>query len=343
RAIASFKTDMTYALSLSGVYTFGSINWLRASTKVVPYITGGGGVTHYKVKTVATGSSTEVAFNNGNSLKNFFVPVGIGLKFNLSDLINLDLGYRANIVDNDNFDGTYTHANVHKDKFSYGFLGLEFALGKKSKKQLMFDNPVATMNANFQSKIDHIQTEIDTLKTTMLDSDGDGVADQFDKEPNTPAGCPVDSHGVTRDTDGDGVPDCKDKQLITPTECQPVDADGVGKCPDPECCKNRMDSTNACHIGDLPSVSFRGSAKGLSSDAKAMLATVASKMKNNADCSITITGYPAASKASQALCTKRLDAIKSYLSETEGISADRITTNCEVGGGDANTVDIKSN
>ena len=55
-------------------------------------------------------------------------------------------------------------------------------------------------------------------------------------EPNTPAGTPVDTHGVSRDTDGDGVPDSKDKELITPTQCQPVDADGVGKCPDPDCC-----------------------------------------------------------------------------------------------------------
>ena len=73
-----------------------------------------------------------------------------------------------------------------------------------------------------------------------------------------------------------------------------------------------------------------------------MLATVASKMKDNPNCSITITGYPAASKASQAVCNKRIDAIKTYLTEKESISADRITTTCEVGGGDANTVDIKS-
>jgi hypothetical protein len=73
-----------------------------------------------------------------------------------------------------------------------------------------------------------------------------------------------------------------------------------------------------------------------------MLATVASKLKSSANCTITVTGYPAASKASQALCNKRVDAIKAYLTETEGISADRIHTNCEVGGGDANTVDIKA-
>ena len=74
-----------------------------------------------------------------------------------------------------------------------------------------------------------------------------------------------------------------------------------------------------------------------------MLATVAAQLKNNAECSIIVTGYPAASKASQALCNKRVDAIKAYLTEKEGISADRITTNCEVGGGDVNTVDIKTN
>jgi hypothetical protein len=75
-------------------------------------------------------------------------------------------------------------------------------------------------------------------KTTFLpDADGDGVTDQFDQEPNTPANAPVDTHGVSRDTDGDGVPDFKDKELITPTQCQPVDADGIGKCPPPPCCE----------------------------------------------------------------------------------------------------------
>jgi hypothetical protein len=56
-----------------------------------------------------------------------------------------------------------------------------------------------------------------------------------------------------------------------------------------------------------------------------------------------LNAYPEASKASQAVAQKRLDAMKAYLVETGGISADRISTNAEVGGGDKNTVDIKSN
>jgi opacity protein-like surface antigen len=344
RPNSSFKTKMNAAISLSGVYSFGNINWLAAKSMIVPYMSVGGGVAWYKPTTVKTGTTTEVAFANGNVQNSFFIPVGIGLKFNISEMINLDLGYRAQIVDYDNFDGTYAHADVHRDKFSYGFVGIDFAFGKKGQKQLVFDNPAYKLKDILQTQINHVQTEVDSLKLGIVDTDGDGVPDIFDKEPNTPKGCPVDSHGVSRDTDGDGVPDCKDKELITPTICQPVDADGVGKCPDPECCKNMvMADTNKCHMLNLPSISFRSNSGSLSADAKTMLATVASQLRNNAECSITVTGYPAASKASQALCSKRGAAIKAFLTEKEGISANRVNMNCEVGGGDVNIEDIKSN
>ena len=82
--------------------------------------------------------------------------------------------------------------------------------------------------------------------------------------------------------------------------------------------------------------------KGLGMCKTGVLIIDSTKLKANANCNISITGYPAASKASQALCSKRTQAIKQYLMEQEGISSDRITTNCEIGGGDANTVDIKS-
>ena len=51
RPISSFETKMGYSFALSGVYTFGTINWLNATTKVVPYVTGGGGVVEYKPTT----------------------------------------------------------------------------------------------------------------------------------------------------------------------------------------------------------------------------------------------------------------------------------------------------
>ncbi len=353
RPVSSFKTDVDWAVSLSAVLTAGNVNWLSKTNKVIPYISAGIGYIGYSTKIIKAGTTNEIDYVDNNSSKNpLFVPVEAGLKINLSRVINLDLGYRMNFVDADNVDGlpyynypANSSSTFHKDKFSYTFVGLEFSLGNKTKPQLLFDNPAARVNNYLQKQVDTVKTNVDTVKANqekmMKDSDGDGVPDMFDKEPNTPNGCPVDVNGITRDTDGDGVPDCKDKELVTPTQCQPVDADGVGKCPDPECCKNRVDS-NVCNIGDLPSISFHGNNTRLSSDAKAMLATIGTKMKSNAECSISVTGYPAASKASQALCNKRLELIKTFLSESEGISVDRIETNCEVGGGDSNTVDIKS-
>ena len=51
------------------------------------------------------------------------------------------------------------------------------------------------------------------------DSDGDGVADDFDQCPNTAPGAVVDAHGCSaeqRDSDSDGVPDSRDECPNTP-------------------------------------------------------------------------------------------------------------------------------
>lgn len=48
-------------------------------------------------------------------------------------------------------------------------------------------------------------------KPLLDDTDGDGVIDQFDHEPNTPAGALVNLHGIAVDLNGDGIPDSRDK------------------------------------------------------------------------------------------------------------------------------------
>ena len=79
----------------------------------------------------------------------------------------------------------------------------------------------------------------------VVDTDGDGVADDMDKCPGTPAGTAVDSSGcpLPQDDDGDGVTNDADKCPNTPagakvdaTGCEPdSDGDGVGdsrdQCP----------------------------------------------------------------------------------------------------------------
>jgi hypothetical protein len=272
-----------------------------------------------------------------------------GIAFKLSKRVNFAIEDRFTTVKSRLLDGQQWQEQPVSDpaqvgqfqSYNYASARLNFNLGGKAVEPLYWLNP-----------LDYAYSELNQPRHMKLpkpvfeDSDGDGVLDQLDREPNTPAGCPVDTHGVSRDTDGDGVPDCRDKELITPTICQPVNADGVGKCPDPECCKNIVaaPTTTVTCPSDYPSLTFKGSVQTLSNDTKAMLASVASKMKANPTCNVSVTGYPEASKAAQAVCNKRNEAIKMYLVEKEGISADRISTNCEVSNGtNKNTVDIKSN
>ncbi len=351
RPVKSFNTDLHWAASLNAQVTFGNVNWLSVKNTLVPYVSGGLGYASYEPTIVRTGSTVEEAYDN-KEIREFIVPVAVGLKFNLSRMINLDVGYRMHFVDGDNLDGSpywFNNASstVKKDKFSYGFAGLEFSLGNQRKPQLLFDNPAFRTNEILQSQMNNLSTKVDSLaeaqKGLTDDTDGDGVPDRFDREPNTPAGSPVDARGMALDTDGDGVPDSRDKQLVTPTECQPVDADGVGKCPEPECCKTMADSTAMECMADYPSVNFSGNSVQLTNASRGIISTLATQLKEKPNCKIIIRGYPAASKSSQSVCQRRLDAIKNRLVETEGISADRISTDCSVEGGDKNTVDVSSN
>jgi outer membrane protein OmpA-like peptidoglycan-associated protein len=280
---------------------------------------------------------------------------GLGMQFKLSKRVSLSLEDKITITKTDLLDGQQWQSNYPvggnnlyvaqtRDYDSYNFLsiGFNFSLGGKSVEPLWWLNP-----------LDYAYNELNAPKhmkfpkPVLDDADGDGVTDQFDLEPNTPAGAPVDSHGVSRDTDGDGVPDYKDKELITPTQCQPVDADGVGKCPDPACCgeiKKMMENwqpANKCNIGDLPSVSFKGRSVSLDNDAKAVLAGVAAKIRNNPNCKVAVVGYGESSKAAQQLSWDRVNAVINYLVEKEGISADRFVFKYGEGGGDANTVDLR--
>lgn len=369
-------------LSLQGIFTLNNIRFHKAKTSIVFYGGIGAGITIWDTKINALNGSSPYNFSsisaNGyenrkdirnaledmlddsyetdaeNNKENSPTLFGqqlkpsahllAGVAFKLGERVNLAIEDRFTIIKSDLLDGQQwqEHTAVDPvqtrdfDSYNYLSVGLNFNLGKNKVQPLWWINP-----------LDYAYSELNNPKHMKIpkpvldDEDGDGVTDQFDKCPGTPANVKVNVDGCPMDTDGDGVPDYKDKELITPTYCQPVDADGVGKCPDPECCEELM-KANACDLMDLPSITFTGRSSTLSSDAQAMLATVASKLKNNATCTIVVTGYPEASKASQAMCNSRIEAIKAYLTETEGISADRIEVYCEVGGGAPNTVDIKS-
>ena len=223
----------------------------------------------------------------------------------------------------------------HPDHLIYTNASFNYNIGSMAKRvaPLWQLNPLAYSYGELNNP-----THMKFPKQLLDDSDSDGVTDQFDIEPNTPAGCPVDAKGKSRDTDGDGVPDCRDKELITPTSCQPVNADGVGTCPPPACCSEKPKG-GSCSIGSLPSVGFKNGVK-IGSDADAILAAAAAQIKANPDCKICVVGHGTASKRAQQLSWDRVEAVINYFVEKQGISRDRFVFKYGEEG-DANTVDLQ--
>ncbi|MDP1972513.1 MAG: OmpA family protein, partial [Sediminibacterium sp.] len=219
----SFTTKMNWSASLSGVVTLANINWSQMRTSVQPYLSVGAGAVSYTPRTINNAGISEGMLPKATDMS-FFVPVGFGVKMNLSKSVNLDLGYTMSFVDNDNLDG-YFKPPYAADKYSYAHIGLEFALGKKSKPQMATHNPPAQMNSelraadaklaaeiaagqeNLNRKIAEMSALQAELAKMKMDSDGDGVSDYFDKCPGTEktvkvdgAGCPLPVVVATKDT-----------------------------------------------------------------------------------------------------------------------------------------------
>jgi outer membrane protein OmpA-like peptidoglycan-associated protein len=275
--------------------------------------------------------------------------VGAGVAFKLSNRINLAIEDRYTLTNDDLLDGQRwaeqpgpgtAVLTSNWDTYNFASVGLNFNLGSKAVEPLWWQNP-----------LDYAYQEIRKPKYMILpkpvlpDADGDGITDQFDQE-QTPQGCPVDSHGVSLDTDGDGVPDCRDKEKVTPTYCQPVDADGVGKCPCPDSsCFPKGTGGGECAtlLGALPSVTFTSNTSTtLTNDAKALLASIAARLRQNAECKVVVTSYCSSTKAQQQRAWDRVNVIIRYMVESEGISGDRFYWQIGQEGGDCNTVDFRA-
>jgi len=198
-----FSTNY-YQPTLSGVFNFATVDYLRRKNAINFYVSAGAGLAFYKPTLYgAPGVNSTPVSTYPNTVTSLVIPVGLGVKFRVTDAVAINLGYTENFIDGDNFDGV-DYAYPTKDRYSYGYAGVEFTLGSKSKPNLEWANPVALMYdelydealrqevAALKGRVGNVENAVRDLKK---DSDGDGVSDQFDKCPNTPAGTVVDGSG----------------------------------------------------------------------------------------------------------------------------------------------------
>ncbi|HUH19912.1 OmpA family protein [Albibacterium sp.] len=297
----TFETDLNWQTGLTGNYHFGAIDFLRRENVVGFYLSAGYNLANYEVTSSTAGGSVD-----GESRTEQVIPVGAGVKFKLGSVVNLDLGYKMNFLDADNLDNNYD-TNPHAlDKYSYGYAGLEFNLGSKSKPTLEWNNPVANLydelkDPALRNEVEALKQRVTTLEGTVAelgkDTDGDGVADKFDKCPNTPAGTVVDGSGC------------------------PI------KFPEP---------VASASVGDYAPIQFEFDSYVLKTSSYPTLDKVSQDLRNS-NGSINVEGY-ASAEGSDAynlqLSKDRANAVKNYLVNS-GVAASNVNA---VGHGEANPV-----
>lgn len=206
-----FETDIQYGVDLRGVVNVATVDFLRRENAVNFFVTAGYGLLAYNPVltqndgTVVDYKAIKEAAGGDSYVKKSYIPVGAGIKFKVSERVAFNLAYTMKFADADDIDGLVANG-PSKDKFSYTSAGLEFSLGSKAKPNLDWVNPLALMYDELKDP--SLRQEVEALKNRVAnveksvedlkkDSDGDGVADMFDKEPNSAAGAVVDGSGRT--------------------------------------------------------------------------------------------------------------------------------------------------
>jgi OOP family OmpA-OmpF porin len=187
------------AFSLGGMFDIGSVSFLHRQNGLLLYGTAGAGLDMY-TPTWTNLKGTQLSYSS--AAKALEAPLGAGLKFKLSDALALNLGYTVTFLQAYNFSGFHTYDNFNE--YGYTYAGLEYTFGTKSKPNIEWVNPVAMMydelyDAALRAEVAALKVRVAAVETAVndlkKDSDGDGVSDQFDKCPNTPAGTVVDGSG----------------------------------------------------------------------------------------------------------------------------------------------------
>ncbi len=240
-SVYPYATAADSAVDLKGLRMVGTLNYrLFSSGRAVHlYLGAGGGFlnwnmlsprgdTTYKVQGVR---SPSIDFKASELLGTALVRLMIQPSRSTSINLTVSADYLTNA--GAEFDKS---VNDKRDRWMYGS-ALSFNVllgGGVSKEKWRSDLAWKDKTGNGPGK----------PLTSALDSDGDGVPDEFDKCPNTPRGAVVDATGCPLDSDRDGVPDGLDDCPNTPPEARGfVDVHG---CPVDEDFDGVPDYLDAC-------------------------------------------------------------------------------------------------
>lgn len=149
----------------------------------------------------------------------------------------------------------------------------------------------------------------------VVDSDNDGVADNLDQCPNTPAGVSVDSNGCALDSDRDGVVDYKDECPDTAVGAR-VDAGG--------CEIKFVTEKDSLEIR----VTFDTNSANLRPGSNTEIQRAADFMGSYQDAKLVIEGHTdntGSAAYNRSLSQRRADAVRTVLINDFGVDPERVS------------------
>lgn len=153
-----------------------------------------------------------------------------------------------------------------------------------------------------------------------LDSDGDGVPDDRDECPNTPAGVAVGENGCPLDSDGDGMADIYDA-------CPNEYGKGPDGCPE-ELVEEVVMEGEVVVVKIVETIHFAFDSAAIQPIGKAVLdARVVPALRANPDVKIRVAGHTDSTGPADynmGLSLRRAESVRDYL-VSQGISITRLS------------------
>lgn len=329
-----YNSTINYDMTINAVLQFGNISFLKRNPNVAVYGKIGFGILHYSPEVYLDGGviklpgiysqySQPLETTDYRSSTDYVIPFGIGVKYRVSNTISIMGEYSFRKTNSDKLDGFFKLLSADDD-YLYFAAGVTYHLGK-SEKVLEWVNPLQVVYTDLYE----MKERIDQL---TKDSDNDGVADLYDREPGTKTGSKVYGDGTSVDTDGDGVPDLNDAELFTKKNAR-VDASGREIKSSQEDDKPESRSANKASVDYMPSVYFASGSESINLAQYEALSKIAKVMTDNPGEKFKIIGNCDAlgsREYNERLSKRRAQSVKNFLIRRYGISPVRMVTDVAI-------------
>jgi outer membrane protein OmpA-like peptidoglycan-associated protein len=247
-----------FDMSLFSHYKLNNGYILKEDAKLSPFVSLGLGFATYGYTQADKNAIADNVANFAPAIVkegvDIIIPLGIGLKYQISRSLAIQYQYLYNITAgkyadrHDTNRGKYNETtgksffdaqtvypeNKRNDVYGQHWISLAFSFGKAkdTDKDGVSDKDDKCLDTPLGVKVNQAGCPVDT--------DKDRVADYLDKCPDTPKGVKVDANGCPLDADKDGIADYLDKcPKVAGVEkfqgCPDSDGDGIqdseDKCP----------------------------------------------------------------------------------------------------------------